>query len=72
MHLMPLMFAGYVIQYMDKSVLPQSAIYGLLGDINIQGQDYSWCSYGFSDLMASLSCTDMNIRSLFYFGYLAF
>ncbi|KAH8895229.1 allantoate permease [Thozetella sp. PMI_491] len=29
---------------MDKSVLPQAAIYGLLDDLHLVGQDYSWCS----------------------------
>ena len=42
MRLMPLMFTSYMIQYMDKSVLPQAAIYGLLENINLNGQDYSW------------------------------
>jgi hypothetical protein len=40
--LMPLMFTSYMIQYMDKSVLPQAAIYGLVEDLDFTGQDYSW------------------------------
>ena len=29
---------------MDKSVLPQAAIYGLIEDLGLVKQDYSWCS----------------------------
>lgn len=42
--LMPLMFVSYCIQYMDKSVIAQAVIYGLQEDLNLVGQDYSWCS----------------------------
>lgn len=42
--LMPLMIVSYTIQYMDKSVMAQSAIYDLQTDLGLVGQDYSWCS----------------------------
>ncbi|KAL4791876.1 major facilitator superfamily domain-containing protein [Aspergillus venezuelensis] len=42
--LMPLMVISYTIQYMDKSVMSQSAVYVLQEDLGLAGQDYSWCS----------------------------
>jgi hypothetical protein len=38
------MFASYCLQYMDKSVMAQAAIYDLVSDLKLVGQDYSWCS----------------------------
>src|SRR5687767_14728830 len=38
------MFTSYMIQYMDKSVLGQAAIYDLITDLGLVGQQYSWCS----------------------------
>ncbi|KAL4907795.1 major facilitator superfamily domain-containing protein [Aspergillus multicolor] len=42
--LMPLMIVSYTIQYMDKSVMAQSAVYDLQDSLGLEGQDYSWCS----------------------------
>lgn len=38
------MVVSYTIQYMDKSVMAQSAIYDLQKDLHLEKQDYSWCS----------------------------
>lgn len=38
------MFVSYVIQYMDKSILGQTAFCGLQDDLGLAGQDYSWCA----------------------------
>lgn len=38
------MFTSYMIQYMDKSVMGQAAIYDLITDLGLVGQQYSWCS----------------------------
>lgn len=38
------MIISYTIQFMDKSVMAQSAIYDLLTSLKLVGQDYSWCS----------------------------
>ncbi|KAF2104482.1 MFS general substrate transporter [Rhizodiscina lignyota] len=46
-HIMPLMFVSYVFQYMDKSVMAQSLIYGLQEDLHLVGQQYSWCGSAF-------------------------
>ncbi|KAH8803568.1 major facilitator superfamily domain-containing protein [Xylogone sp. PMI_703] len=45
--IMPLMFVSYVLQYMDKSVMAQSQVYGLKEDLHLVGQQYSWCSSAF-------------------------
>ncbi|KAL3457164.1 major facilitator superfamily domain-containing protein [Aspergillus heterothallicus] len=42
--LMPLMIISYTIQYMDKSVMAQAAVYDLQEDLGLKDQDYSWCS----------------------------
>lgn len=39
------MFISYLFQYMDKSVMAQSLVYGLQEDLNLVGQQYSWCGY---------------------------
>ncbi|CZR58593.1 related to allantoate permease [Phialocephala subalpina] len=46
-HLMPLMFISYLFQYMDKSVMAQSLIYGLQESLNLKEQEYSWCGSAF-------------------------
>ncbi|TVY59490.1 putative transporter, partial [Lachnellula cervina] len=42
--LMPLMTISYTIQYMDKSVMAQAAVYDLIKNLGLKGQEYSWCS----------------------------
>ncbi|EXJ92787.1 hypothetical protein A1O3_01339 [Capronia epimyces CBS 606.96] len=42
-HLMPLLFVSYLFQYMDKSIMAQSLVYGLREDLGLKGQEYSWC-----------------------------
>ncbi|KAJ9623744.1 hypothetical protein H2204_011146 [Knufia peltigerae] len=42
--LVPLMMGSYIIQYMDKSVMSQTAIYDLFTSLGLVGQQYSWCS----------------------------
>ncbi|EXJ79503.1 hypothetical protein A1O1_08767 [Capronia coronata CBS 617.96] len=52
-HLMPLarslsnttsqLFVSYLFQYMDKSIMAQSLVYGLTEDLGLKGQEYSWC-----------------------------
>ncbi|OQV03839.1 hypothetical protein CLAIMM_08829 [Cladophialophora immunda] len=42
--LVPLMMGSYIIQYMDKSVMAQTAIYDLFTSLGLHGQQYSWCS----------------------------
>ncbi len=39
------MFISYLIQFMDKSVMAQSLIYGLTANLHLVGQQYSWCGY---------------------------
>lgn len=38
------MIISYTIQFMDKSVMAQAAVYDLLTDLKLVGQQYSWCS----------------------------
>lgn len=38
------MIVSYTIQFMDKSVMAQSAVYDLQTNLGLKGQDYSWCS----------------------------
>ena len=38
------MLVSYMIQYMDKSVMAQAAVYDLIPSLDLKGQDYSWCS----------------------------
>jgi hypothetical protein len=38
------MVVSYTIQFMDKSVMAQAAVYDLLQNLGLQNQQYSWCS----------------------------
>lgn len=38
------MIISYTIQFMDKSVMAQSAVYDLQSSLHLHGQQYSWCS----------------------------
>ena len=40
--LVPLLFAIYLIQYLDKNSLNFASVYGLKTGTNLEGQDYSW------------------------------
>ncbi|KAF2503227.1 MFS general substrate transporter [Lophium mytilinum] len=56
LHLMPLMFMTYALQYLDKITLGYAAVYGLREDTHLVGQQYSWASsiFYFGYLTASL------------------
>ncbi|OJJ66152.1 hypothetical protein ASPBRDRAFT_138580 [Aspergillus brasiliensis CBS 101740] len=41
-HLMPLMMFSYMLQFLDKQTLGQSAIMGIMEDLNLDGNHYSW------------------------------
>ncbi|KAK5713495.1 hypothetical protein LTR15_011195 [Elasticomyces elasticus] len=47
LHILPLMFFSYVFQFLDKSVMAQTTIYGLMEDVHLVGQQYSWCGSAF-------------------------
>lgn len=38
------MIVSYTIQFMDKSVLAQAAVYDLIPSLGLRGQEYAWCS----------------------------
>ena len=38
------MLVAYMMSFMDKQTLNYSAIMGLLGDLDLQGAEYSWSS----------------------------
>ncbi|KAF8333911.1 allantoate permease [Amanita rubescens] len=42
LHLMPLMFAIYFLQYMDKQTLSFSSVFGIRRDAHLIGDEYSW------------------------------
>ncbi|RBR09745.1 hypothetical protein FVER53590_11798 [Fusarium verticillioides] len=44
LHMMPLMFVLYLLQYLDKTSLGYTAIMGILQDANLSGNQYSWVS----------------------------
>ncbi|KAM0554908.1 hypothetical protein ACHAPJ_006644 [Fusarium lateritium] len=43
-HLMPLMFILYLLQYLDKTSLGYTAIMGIIQDASLSGTQYSWVS----------------------------
>lgn len=38
------MLVSYMLQYMDKGVMAQAAVYDIIPSLGLKGQDYSWCS----------------------------
>nr|QFR37092.1 MFS transporter [Cyberlindnera americana] len=42
LHLMPFLIMSYFLQFLDKSALSQSSVFGLETDLNLVGQQYSW------------------------------
>lgn len=42
LHVVPVLFVTYMLQYLDKNSLNFSSVYGLKDGTNLVGQDYSW------------------------------
>jgi len=47
LHLMPLLFVSYMLQFLDKATLGNAAVFTLQKDIHLVGQQYSLSSSGF-------------------------
>ncbi|KAJ5381674.1 uncharacterized protein N7496_004102 [Penicillium cataractarum] len=45
--LLPLMFAAYMLQYLDKTALGNTAIFGIMESLNMTSGEYSWASSAF-------------------------
>ncbi|KAI0018921.1 major facilitator superfamily domain-containing protein [Xylariomycetidae sp. FL0641] len=43
-HVMPLLFATYMLNFMDKTILSSASVFGLIDDNHLVGSDYSWVS----------------------------
>lgn len=41
-HVVPVLFMTYMLQYLDKNSLNFASVYGLSQGTNLHGQDYSW------------------------------
>ncbi|KAL3457758.1 major facilitator superfamily domain-containing protein [Aspergillus heterothallicus] len=46
-HILPIMFAAYMLQYLDKSALGNTAIFGIQESLHLVGDQYSWASSAF-------------------------
>ncbi|KAL2789383.1 major facilitator superfamily domain-containing protein [Aspergillus keveii] len=46
-HILPVMFAAYMLQYLDKSALGNTAIFGIQESLHLVGDQYSWASSAF-------------------------
>ncbi|KAI1175756.1 putative allantoate permease [Nemania sp. FL0916] len=46
-HIMPLMFAAFFLQFLDKANLGYANIMGLQEDLGLQGQQFSWLATSF-------------------------
>ncbi|KAJ9622827.1 hypothetical protein H2204_011436 [Knufia peltigerae] len=62
--LMPLLVTSYMLQFMDKVSLGNASIMGLLPDLHLVGQDYSWVSgvFYFGYLAASYPVSFILVR----------
>ncbi|KAM0231446.1 hypothetical protein ACHAPO_008556 [Fusarium lateritium] len=43
LHVLPLMALVYFCMYLDKQSITYAAIFGLRSDLNLHGEQYSWC-----------------------------
>ncbi|KAJ5776516.1 uncharacterized protein N7511_001527 [Penicillium nucicola] len=46
-HLLPLMFTAYMLQYLDKAALGNTAIFGIMQSLHMSSGQYSWASSAF-------------------------
>ncbi|KAL2826996.1 major facilitator superfamily domain-containing protein [Aspergillus cavernicola] len=46
-HILPLMFTAYMLQYLDKTALGYTAIFGIQESLDLVGDHYSWSSSAF-------------------------
>ncbi|KID73647.1 uncharacterized protein G6M90_00g002380 [Metarhizium brunneum] len=62
--LLPVMALSYLFQFLDKSALGFTAIMGLLTDLRLTGEEYSWSSgiYYFGYLVASYPAAMLMVR----------
>ncbi|KAH7360350.1 major facilitator superfamily domain-containing protein [Rhexocercosporidium sp. MPI-PUGE-AT-0058] len=44
MYLLPVMAISYLFQFLDKSAMGYTSIFGLINDLHLVGQDYAWAS----------------------------
>ncbi|KAL0264708.1 hypothetical protein SLS55_000659 [Diplodia seriata] len=44
MYILPFLCITYALQFIDKTSLSYSSVYGIIDDNNLKGQDYSWAS----------------------------
>ncbi|CAN8102091.1 unnamed protein product [Discula destructiva] len=42
--ILPMMCAVFFLQYLDKQSLSYASVFGLITDLNLTSQEYSWCS----------------------------
>lgn len=42
LHVVPVLFGSYMLQYLDKNSLNFASVYGLQEGTHLHGQDYSW------------------------------
>ncbi|KAF3022430.1 hypothetical protein E8E14_007202 [Neopestalotiopsis sp. 37M] len=47
LHLLPLMLGAYMLQFLDKTALGYTAIFGIQESLSINGVQYSWASSAF-------------------------
>lgn len=43
LHILPIILIIYCLQSLDKTALSYASVFGLENDLNLQGQEYSWC-----------------------------
>ncbi|KND87788.1 putative transporter [Tolypocladium ophioglossoides CBS 100239] len=62
--LLPVMALSYMFQFLDKSAIGFTAVLGLLQDLRLSGEDFSWASgiYYFGYLIASYPAAILMVR----------
>ncbi|KAJ5971669.1 Major facilitator superfamily domain general substrate transporter [Penicillium vulpinum] len=46
-HILPIMFVAYMLQFLDKTALGYTAIFGIMQSLKLVGDQYSWASSAF-------------------------
>ncbi|OKL64208.1 hypothetical protein UA08_00514 [Talaromyces atroroseus] len=62
--ILPILFVSYMLQYLDKSAMSNTAILGLRTDLHLSGSQYSWASsiFNFGYLAASAPFALLMVR----------
>lgn len=55
LHIIPILFMTYMLQYLDKNAINFASVYGLQQGTGLKGDDYSWLG---KSMLVTFSCNN--------------